>query len=228
MAGHSKWKTIQFRKGKQDSLKSKLYSKYSRDIRNSIKRGGSNIELNKLLKTVIDMAKHNGVPSHVINNAIEQQNAAAELQEEIIYEGFGPENIAFLVIVYSTNRNKSAADVRSFFTKHNGRLGDCLYKFTKYGSITIGKSYVDLIFSSTDLVLDVVENEDETCELLCEATNLHELIKIVQSHNIQIKEFGIVYKGNDLVPVENHEKLEDFYMKLMEVDGVEEVFIDAD
>ena len=125
MAGHSKFKNIQFRKGKQDKVRSKLFSKLSRDITIAAKQGLPDPAANARLRLAIANAKAESMPKDNIDRAIKKAaGGEADNMEEIRYEGFGPGGVGLIVEVLTDNRNRSASNVRAAFSKHGGNLGE--------------------------------------------------------------------------------------------------------
>ena len=140
MAGHSKFKNIQFRKGKQDKLRSKLFSKLSRDITLAAKHGLPDPSANAKLRLAIASARAESMPKDNIDRAI-KKGAAGETDnlEEIRYEGFGPGGVGVIVEVLTDNRNRAAANVRTIFGKNGGNLGESgsvAFMFDRVGQIT--------------------------------------------------------------------------------------------
>ncbi len=125
MAGHSKFKNIQFRKGKQDKVRSKLFSKLSRDITIAAKTGLPDPAANARLRLAVANAKAESMPKDNIDRAIKKAaGGEADNMEEIRYEGFGPAGVGLIVEVLTDNRNRTAANVRAAFTKNGGNLGE--------------------------------------------------------------------------------------------------------
>ena len=125
MAGHSKWANIQHRKGRQDAARSKLFSKLSKEITVAAKMGDPDPEKNPRLRMAVKEAKSSSVPKDVIDRAIKKSTAAdGEDYEEIRYEGYGPNGVAVIVEAMTDNRNRTASNVRSTFTKNGGNLGE--------------------------------------------------------------------------------------------------------
>jgi YebC/PmpR family DNA-binding regulatory protein len=125
MAGHSKFKNIQFRKDRQDKIRSKLFSKFSRDITLAAKSGGPDPGSNSRLRLAVNSAKAESMPKDNIERAIKKAASGdADTMEEIRYEGFGPGGVALIVEVLTDNRNRAAANVRTIFGKNGGNLGD--------------------------------------------------------------------------------------------------------
>src|SRR5215470_16139083 len=140
MAGHSKFKNIQFRKGKQDKVRSKLFSKLSRDITIAAKQGLPDPAANARLRLAIANAKAESMPKDNIDRAIKKAlGGEADLMEEIRYEGFAPGGVGLIVEVLTDNRNRAAANVRTIFGKNGGNLGETgsvAFMFDRVGQIT--------------------------------------------------------------------------------------------
>ena len=140
MAGHSKFKNIQFRKDRQDKIRSKLFSKLSRDITIAAKHGLPDPDANARLRLAIANAKAESMPKDNIDRAIKKaQGGDADTMEEIRYEGFGPGGVGLIVEVLTDNRNRAAGNVRAIFTKAGGNLGDTgavSFMFDRLGEIT--------------------------------------------------------------------------------------------
>ena len=125
MAGHSKWANIQHRKGRQDAARSKLFSKLSKEITVAAKMGDPDPEKNPRLRLAVKEAKQNSVPKDVIERAIKKSTAGdGDDYEEIRYEGYGPNGIAVIVEAMTDNKNRTASNVRSIFSKNGGNLGE--------------------------------------------------------------------------------------------------------
>jgi len=162
MSGHSKWKNIMHKKEKTDSARASVFTKIGREIVMAVKDGGPDPESNSRLKDVIAKAKANNVPNDNIERCIKK--AAGEGQNvdyvEITYEGYGPAGIAVLVEALTENRNRTAADVRHYFDKFGGNLGQTgsvNWQFTKKGVLVIDKEE----FAEDKLMDDVLELDVE-------------------------------------------------------------------
>jgi len=140
MAGHSKFKNIMHRKGRADSVRSKLFSKLSREITVAAKMGLPDPAMNARLRLAVNNAKAESLPKDVIDRAIKKASGGdAESYDEIRYEGFGPGGVGLIVEVLTDNRNRSAANVRSTFTKNGGNLGETgsvSFMWDRVGQIT--------------------------------------------------------------------------------------------
>jgi YebC/PmpR family DNA-binding regulatory protein len=125
MAGHSKWANIKHRKGRQDAKRAKMFTKLARAITVAAREGGGDPEYNANLKTAIEKAKAANMPNDNIDRAIKKgvgETGGANF-EEIMYEGYGPSGVAVMVQCLTDNKNRTAADVRHYFTKYGGNLG---------------------------------------------------------------------------------------------------------
>ena len=168
MSGHSKWSTIKRKKAKVDSARAAEFQKYSRELIVAARLGGADPSGNFRLKTAIERAKAAGLPNDNIKRAIEKGAGAtsAENYEELIYEGYAVGGVAVVIEAMTDNKNRTAGDIRSYFTKYNGNLGEtgCVgWMFDHRGCITFDKSvdYDKLFESAINLnAEDIVEEED--------------------------------------------------------------------
>src|SRR5271167_3872369 len=139
MAGHSKFKNIQFRKGAQDKRRSKLFSKLSRDITLAAKQGIPDPTANARLRLAMTNARAESMPKDNIDRAIKKAlGGETDSYEEIRYEGFGPGGAGLIIEVLTDNRNRAAANVRTIFGKNGGNMGDAgsvAFMFDRLGQI---------------------------------------------------------------------------------------------
>lgn len=186
MAGHSKWKNIQHRKGRQDALRGKLFAKLAREIYVAARNGDKDPENNHQLRLAITKAKANNMPNENIERAIKKASGggAGENYEAITYEGYGPGGIAVMVEALTDNRNRTAADLRHIFSKNGGNLGEsgCVsWMFERKGLLVIDRDQSDL--DEEELMLMVLESgaEDfEAAEKSYEVTTLPEEFETVK------------------------------------------------
>ena len=142
MSGHSKWSTIKRKKGAADAKRGQLFTKIAREIAIAAREGGPDPDVNFKLRLVIEKAKANNMPKDNIERAISRGAGLGkgEALEEITYEGYGPGGVALLVQVVTDNKNRAVAEVRRYFTKHGGNLGESgcvLWLFSPKGVITV-------------------------------------------------------------------------------------------
>jgi YebC/PmpR family DNA-binding regulatory protein len=163
MAGHSQFKNIMFRKGRQDKERSKLFSKLAREITVAAKHGLPDPAHNPRLRVAIAAAKQQSMPKDNIQRAIDKATGAgAETIEEIRYEGYGPGGVALIVESQTDNRNRTGGDVRSLFSKYGGALGEpnsVTFMFNRVGVIAYPKDK-----GSDDAMLEVaIETGADEC-----------------------------------------------------------------
>ena len=196
MAGHSKWANIQHRKGRQDKLRSKLFSKLSKEITVAAKMGDPDPEKNPRLRLAVKEAKSNSVPKDVIDRAIGKATGGDdENYDEIRYEGYGPNGVAVIVEAMTDNKNRTASSVRSLFTKSGGNLaetGAVSFMFERkglvvYGAEAVGKfshcslGCVDaMIEHAIDAGAEDVESTEDGHDIYCASTDLNDVSKALE------------------------------------------------
>ena len=174
MAGHSKWANIQHRKGRQDAVRSKLFSKLSKEITVAAKMGEPDPEKNPRLRLAVKEAKTNSVPKDVIERAIKKSESGdAQDYDEIRYEGYGTGGIAVIVETMTDNRNRTASNVRSIFSKFGGNLGETgsvSFMFDRVGLITYPGHVIsaDQVFEAAiESGATDVESSEEEHHIFC-------------------------------------------------------------
>ena len=158
MSGHSKWNNIKRKKEKTDAQKGKIFTKIGREISVAVSQGGPDPASNSKLKEIISKAKANNVPNSNIENMIKKAatSGSEDNCESFRYEGYGPENVAFIVEVLTDNKNRTSSKMRYYFDKYGGNLGEpgCVsFMFDELGVISInknGKSEDDLMSLALD------------------------------------------------------------------------------
>ena len=147
MAGHSKWANIQHRKGRQDAVRSKLFSKISKEITVAAKMGDPDVDKNPRLRLAVKEARSNSVPKDVIERAIKKSQGSENANyEDIRYEGYAPGGVAIIVEALTDNRNRTASNVRSLFVKYGGNLGESgsvSFMFDRLGVVVFNLSSGD-------------------------------------------------------------------------------------
>jgi YebC/PmpR family DNA-binding regulatory protein len=168
MAGHSKWANIQHRKGRQDKLRSKLFSKLAKDIAIASKMGGPDPDMNPRLRLAIANAKGQSMPKDNIKRAVDKGAGGEGADyEEIRYEGFGPGGIGFVVEASTDNKNRAAMEVRTAFSKNGGALGESgsvTFMFDQKGKIEYPLAVTDedtMMEAAIESGADDVETDEE-------------------------------------------------------------------
>ena len=235
MAGHSKFKNIMHRKGAQDKKRAKLFSRLIREISVSTKLGSPDPASNPRLRTAINNALSSNMTKDTIDKAIKKNSSNDDKNsiEEITYEGFGPGGVAVIVEIMTDNRNRSASEVRSTFSKYNGNLGisgSVKHNFKKVGII----SYPNTLTSFDSFfefcinldVNDVVENNDS----FDVETNLELHTKILENleKKYSVAKFSsIEWKPINSIEISNEDDAKGLILlleKLEELDDVQNVF----
>jgi YebC/PmpR family DNA-binding regulatory protein len=233
MAGHSQFKNIMHRKGRQDAQRAKLFSKLAREITVSAKLGLPDPTMNARLRAAIQAARAENMPKDNIERAIKKASGGdADHFEEVRYEGYGPGGIAVVVEALTDNRNRTAPYVRSTFTKSGGNLGET-------GSVSfmfdhVGRVVFDVKVGSNDDVLeaaidagadDVSSTEDEH-EVICSSDSLGEVAKQLETRFGEPRKVGFIWKPQNtiLVDDETGEKLLKLMDALEDSDDVQHVY----
>jgi YebC/PmpR family DNA-binding regulatory protein len=180
MAGHSKWANIQHRKGRQDKLRAKLFSKMAKEITVAAKMGDPDPDKNPRLRLAVKEAKSQSVPKDVIERAIKKsQGGDAENYDEIRYEGYGPNGVAVIVETMTDNRNRTASNVRSTFSKNGGNLGETGsvgFMFDRMGQILYAAGVGDedtVMMAALEAGAADVESDGDGHLILCDAGDLN-------------------------------------------------------
>ena len=199
MAGHSKWANIQHRKGRQDAARSKLFSKLSREITVAAKMGDPDPEKNPRLGLAVEEAKSNSVPKDVIERAIKKSMAGeGDEYEEIRYEGYGPNGVAVIVEAMTDNRNRTASNVRSIFSKHGGNLGETGsvgFMFERKGEILYRPEAGDadtIMMAAIEAGAEDIEvNEDDSVNITSSPEDFEAIKVSLKENGIEISDSEI-------------------------------------
>ncbi|MGJ8585101.1 MAG: YebC/PmpR family DNA-binding transcriptional regulator [Marinosulfonomonas sp.] len=182
MAGHSKWANIQHRKGRQDAVRAKLFSKLSKEITVAAKMGDPDPDKNPRLRMAVKEAKSVSVPKDVIERAIKKSQAGeGDDYEEIRYEGYGPNGVAVIVEAMTDNRNRTASTVRSTFTKNGGNLGETgsvSFMFERKGEVSYPASVGDadtVMMAAIEAGAEDAESSEDGHRIICADTDLNEV-----------------------------------------------------
>ncbi len=188
MAGHSKWANIQHRKGRQDAARSKLFSKLAKEITVAAKMGDPDPDKNPRLRLAVKEAKVVSVPKDVITRAIAKAvGGDAETYDEIRYEGYGPGGVAVIVEAMTDNRNRTASNVRSTFSKNGGNLGETGsvgFMFDRKGQVIYpadAGGADDLMMAAIEAGAEDVESTEDGHVVWCADTALNEVSSALES-----------------------------------------------
>ena len=237
MAGHSKFKNIQFRKDRQDKIRSKLFSKFSRDITLAARQGLPDPAANSRLRLAIANAKAESMPKDNIDRAIKKAAGGdADTYEEIRYEGFGPAGIGVIVEVLTDNRNRAAANVRALFGKHGGNMGESgsvAFMFDRQGRIAYPSS-----IASDDAVMEAaidagavdVERDEDEHVIYTAFEDLAQVAEAMEAKLGPARATGVVWKPKTSIPLteDGEASLEKLIDALEDEDDVQNVWTNAD
>lgn len=201
MAGHSKWANIQHRKGRQDAARSKLFSKLSKEITVAAKMGDPDPEKNPRLRLAVKEAKTNSVPKDVIERAIKKSSAGeGDDYEEIRYEGYGPNGVAVIVEAMTDNRNRTASNVRSIFSKNGGNLGETGsvgFMFERKGEVVYGVDVGDadtVLMAAIEAGAEDVESSEQGHLIWCQDTDLNDVSNALETELGESQSTKLIWK----------------------------------
>ncbi len=233
MAGHSHWAGIKHKKGRQDKLRSKIFSKISREITVAAKLGSKDPSTNHRLRAAIESAKEANMPKDNINRAISRSEVDKNQNfENLRYEGFGPKNIAIIIETLTENKNRTAGSIRTILQKCGGNLGSSgstTHFFSNNGIIQVSKKEI-----SDDKILELaVDAGSKDCTSYDDfheiVTNKDDFYKVKSKIEETIKNLiysGIEWRANTLVDIskEDSKDIENMLELLNEDDDIQNVF----
>ncbi len=233
MAGHSQFKNIMHRKGRQDAMRSKMFSKLAREITVAAKQGLPDPDMNPRLRLAIQNAKAESMPKDNIQRAINKASGGdAENYEEVRYEGYGPGGVALIVEVLTDNRNRSASNVRAAFTKAGGALGETgsvAFMWDRVGEIYYPASAGDaekLMDAAIEAGADDVQSDEDGHTILCAFGSLGDVSKALETSLGEAESVKVVWKPQNNVPVdeEREQSLMTLVATLEDDDHVQNVY----
>ncbi len=209
MAGHSQFKNIMHRKGRQDAVRAKMFSKLSKEITVAAKMGGPDIDSNPRLRLAVQNAKAQSMPKDNIQRAINKSlGGDAEDYESIRYEGYGPGGVAIVVEALTDNRNRTAGAVRSYFTKHGGNMGETgsvSFMFDRVGEIIYKPEAGDgdtVMMAAIEAGADDVQSEADGHTIICAFENLGEVSSALEANLGEAESVNIIWKPQTTTEVD--------------------------
>jgi YebC/PmpR family DNA-binding regulatory protein len=233
MAGHSQFKNIMHRKGRQDAVKSKIFGKLAREIYVAAKLGMPDPAMNARLRAAIIAARQENMSKDSIDRAIKKaQGGDTEAYDEIRYEGYGPGGIAVIVEVLTDNRNRTASDVRSYFTKTGGNLaetGAVSFMFDHVGVIEFDAKVASpdaMLEAAIEAGADDVVSSENGHEVYASQESFAEVAKALEAKFGEPRKAGLVWKPQNTVPIDDDkgEKMLKLLDLLNEHDDVQNVY----
>ena len=235
MSGHSKFHNIKKTKDKADAARAKIFTKIGREIAVAVKTGGADPNTNSKLADIISKAKSNNMPNDNIQRSIKKASGEIDTVNytDMVYEGYGPAGVAFIVECLTDNKNRTAGDVRHLFDKSGGSLGttgSVSFMFDRKGVIIIEKKdglTEDRIFEiAIDGGADDVVTEDDSFIVYTEPSKLRSVEEAFKNAGIELMQAeSEMVANNYIVPEENQvEKIENLIDALEELDDVQNVY----
>ena len=233
MAGHSQFKNIMHRKGRQDAQKSKLFGKLAREITVAAKLGTPDPNMNPRLRAAIIAARQENMPKDNIERAVKKsQGADTESYDEIRYEGYGPGGVAVIVEALTDNRNRTAGEVRAIFSKNGGNLAET-------GAVSFMFSHVGVVeydakAASADAMLeaaidagaeDVISSEDGH-QIIATPDSLNDVTKALEAKFGEPRKSAMLWKPQNTIALDDEagEKIIKLIESLDESDDVQNVY----
>ncbi len=233
MAGHSQFKNIMHRKGKQDAMKSKLFGKLAREITVAAKLGTPDPAMNARLRAAVVAARVENMPRDNIERAIKKATGTeSENYDEIRYEGYGPGGVAVIVEALTDNRNRAASDIRSYFTKSGGNLGETgsvAFMFDRLGVIEYDtKAGTDdaMLEAAIDAGADDVASSEGGHEIYASQETFRDVAKALEAKFGEPRKAALTWKPQNTIAVDDEtgEKLFKLLDLLNEHDDVQNVY----
>ena len=231
MSGHSKWATTKRHKAAVDAKRGKIFSVISKELTLAARDGGKDPEFNPRLRTLITKAKQANMPADSIERAIKKGTGelAGVTIEELLYEGYAPGGVGLIVEVTTDNKNRSASEVRSTFSKGGGNLagaGALAFNFKRKGQILLSRDKMDED-SLTELALendaeDIV-TEKEHYEIICETSQYDRLAEAFDEAGIETDSSELAYLPNNLVPISDHDTARKILKLIESLEDLEDV-----
>ena len=237
MAGHSHWAGIKHKKGKADKLRSKIFSKLSKEITVAAKLGDKDPAMNPRLRSAIQAARSANMPKDNIKRAIDKSSNNIELNfEDLRYEGFGPNQVAVIVEALTDNKNRTASNIRTIFQKAGGTLGtqgSASHNFSQLGIIKIDKKEIsdERIFElAIEAGADECKSNDDLHEIQCQKNDIYNVKKKLEKEisNFISTEIEWIPLNSVKISNERHEDLISFFELLDEDDDVQNIYSNAE
>lgn len=233
MSGHSKFANIKHKKEKNDAAKGKIFTVIGREIAVAVKEGGADPANNSRLRDVIAKAKANNMPNDTIERGIKKAagDAAAVSYEVLTYEGYGPSGVAIIVDTLTDNKNRTAANVRSAFSKGNGNVGtpgSVSYLFDKKGQIIIDKEECEmdpdeLMMLALDAGAEDFSEEEDSFEIYTQPEEFSQVREALEKAGIPMLEAGVTMIPQTWVALTDEEEIKKLNKTLDLLDADDDV-----
>jgi len=236
LSGHSKWSTIKRKKSKIDAQRGKVFTKLAKEIIAAARKGGGDPEANIALKNAIARAKEANMPNDNIQRAIKRGSGelGADNYEEITYEGYGPGGTAVMLEIMTDNRNRTAGEIRHYFSKYGGNLGEtgCVsWMFDARGVLIVERNKLamdadEFMLTALDAGAIDIKEEEDSFEILTEPADLNKVNEVLEVEGIQISlaEIAMLPKTTVTLEGKNEEQMETLLEMLEDHDDVQNVY----
>ena len=237
MAGHSQFKNIMHRKGRQDAMRSKLFSKLAREITVSAKMGLPDPAMNARLRAAILAARSENMPKDNIERAIKKASGSdGENYDEIRYEGYAPGGVAVIIEALTDNRNRTASEIRSYFTKAGGSLaetGAVSFMFDHVGAIEFDSKAGDadtMMDAAIEAGADDVSSDEHGHEIITALESLRDVASSLEGKFGEPRKAKLIWRAQNMVAVDDEagEKIMKLLDALEENDDVQHVYSNAE
>lgn len=209
MAGHSQFKNIMHRKGRQDAMRSKMFSKLAREITVAAKQGTPDVSMNPRLRLAVQNAKSQSMPKDNIERAIKKASGGdSENYDEVRYEGYGPGGVAVIVEALTDNRNRTASNVRAAFTKSGGALGETGsvgFMFNRVGEIVYKTDAGDadsMMEAAIEAGAEDVQSDEDGHVIICAFEDIGDVSKALEAALGEAESIKTVWKPATGAPVD--------------------------
>ncbi len=233
MAGHSQFKNIMHKKGKQDAIRSKLFSKLAREITVAARAGLPDPNMNARLRAAVLAARAENMPKDNIERAIKKASGAeAENYDEVRYEGYAPGGVAVIIEALTDNRNRTAGEVRSYFAKAGGALaetGAVSFMFDRVGLVEFDRKAASeeaVMEAAIEVGADDVTSTDETHEIVTSLESLREVARALEDKFGEPRKAALVWRPQNTIKVDDDagEKILKLINTLEDNDDVQNVY----
>ena len=238
MSGHSKWATIKRKKAKIDSARAVVFQKYSRELMVSARLGGADLASNFRLRTAVDRAKAAGLPADNIKRAIEKGAGmgSGDNFEELTYEGYAAGGVAVFIEAMTDNRNRTAGDIRSYFTKYNGNLGEngCVgWMFKPVGLVSFDKTanFEKLFETALELGAEDIQEEEEEYKVITAVESFQKIVEGLEKEgfkNINAELTRLPENSVEITDTKTASQILKLLDKIEEHDDVQSVYSNFD
>ncbi len=237
MAGHSHWAGIKHKKGKADKIRSKIFSKLSKEITVAAKLGDKDPSMNPRLRSAIQAARSANMPKDNIERAIDKSSNNTEQNfENLRYEGFGPERVAVIIEALTDNKNRTASKIRTIFQKAGGSLGtqgSASHNFNQIGVIKIDKKEISderILELAIDAGADDCVSKNNFHEIHCSINEIYKVKKELEKdiNNFISTEIEWIPLNNVEISKEKNDDLVNFFEALEDDDDVQNIYSNAE